>query len=78
MPDYPQHLRDKKLEADVELFFFVEPDGKTNDVTFGGSPPEELAKLSKQAVLQWRFEPLVRGGRPIRQRLRQVFSFKVS
>jgi outer membrane biosynthesis protein TonB len=56
--------------------FFVEKDGSVREVTPVGAPHALLAQISKEAVLQWKFEPPTSKGRPVRFEASQEFRFR--
>lgn len=56
-PEYPSHLRQKKVTGDVIVRIWVRADGSVAKASAQSSPNPELARLAENAVLQWRFEP---------------------
>lgn len=56
-PEYPSHLRQKKVTGDVIVRIWVRVDGSVAKASAQSSPNPELARLAEDAVLQWRFEP---------------------
>jgi protein TonB len=77
MPDYPQWVRDQRIEGVVDVNFTIEPDGTVSSPSVGGYPHGAFVDLSLNAIRQWKFEPPVRDGKTTRERALQVFTFKV-
>lgn len=66
----------KKLPANVVVVFTVDQQGRVENpvVQSASDPAFEPAVLA--AIKQWKFEPGKRGGKPVRFRMRQPFSFQ--
>jgi serine-type D-Ala-D-Ala carboxypeptidase/endopeptidase len=64
-------LRHGMFECFVDLRFTVLPDGSTADIKVAHSEPVPLFALFEEsairAVQQWRYEPVMRDGRPVAQ-----------
>lgn len=76
-PEYPPSLRNYNLVGSVRVRFFVEADGTVSNPSIVGSPPPALAALSLHAIMLWRFEPPIRGGKPVRVPVEQEFAFSL-
>lgn len=69
-------LLKKKLPANVVVIFTVDQQGRVeNPVVQSASDPAFEAPVMA-AIKQWKFEPGKRGGKPVRFRMRQPFSFQ--
>jgi TonB family protein len=75
-PDYPPSWRNAGIVGAVIVSFSVEPDGSVSNPEIEGSPPAELAAITLNAILRWRFAPATKGGIPVRVRAHQQFVFK--
>ena len=78
IPEYPQRLLDAGVQGVVRIYFFIEPDGTVSSPTIIGSPPSALAAFASQAIVRWRFEPILQNGQAIRVRAEQTFIFKIA
>src|SRR5690606_27323519 len=68
-PTYPPDALRKGIEGWVELVFTVLPNGTVDDVQVrNASPADVFDDAAIRAVRQWRFEPVVRDGKPVPQR----------
>jgi TonB family protein len=66
---YPQVAKDNALGGTVDLQFTVQPDGSTADIEVVKSDPQGLFETSAiKALSQWRYEPVIRDGKPVAQR----------
>jgi TonB family protein len=76
-PEYPSNLRRDEIVGKVRVRFVVESNGTVSSPVVLGSPPAELVALSLHSIMQWRFEPPLRGGKPGRVAAEQVFVFEL-
>lgn len=76
-PDYPQSWRNRGIQGQVIVHFTIGADGEVSSPSVVGSPPPELAEISLQAILQWKFKPALKDGKPVAVRAQQEFSFSV-
>ncbi|HEX7116799.1 MAG TPA: TonB family protein [Steroidobacter sp.] len=68
-PEYPREAQRQGLEGWVDVEFTVAPDGTTQDLVVRNSePPGVFESAALESVERWRFEPVLRDGRPVRQR----------
>jgi TonB family protein len=68
-PKFPASTRGRSMSGWVELEFTVLTDGKTgNVVVTNSSPRKTFDNAAVAAVQQWRYEPVVRGGKVVEQR----------
>lgn len=68
-PEYPLDAQREGLEGWVDVEFTVAPDGTTQDLVVRNSePPGVFERAALESVERWRFEPVMRDGRPVRQR----------
>lgn len=77
-PDFPRSLaREGVTEASAELIFLVDKDGNPSDVVILKAS-HYIAGLSiKEAIAQWRFEPLEVDGRAVPYRATQEVTIRV-
>ena len=75
-PDYPPSWRNAGIIGTVVVSFSVEPDGSVSNPAIQGSPPSQLAALTLNSIMQWKFAPATKGGVPVRVRAQQQFVFK--
>ena len=76
-PEYPRHLIRREVTGSVVVEFIVDEAGKVIGPTVKGTPAPELAALALDAITQWRFEPAMKGGAPVKVRVRHEFVFKM-
>lgn len=75
-PLYPAQLADGGEAGVVMMEFFVDESGRVRlPVMEGNGAHPWFGEAAAQAVLQWRFEPPMRKGRPTVVRVRQQFVF---
>jgi TonB family protein len=55
----------------------IEPDGRVSNATVSGSPNATLAALVLQAIMQWKFEQPLVGGKPTRISVAHQFVFRL-
>ncbi len=68
-PQYPIVTRLSRSSGWVELEFTVRADGSTgNIVVTNSSPRRTFDNAAMVAVAQWRYEPVIRGGKAVEQR----------
>jgi TonB family protein len=68
-PKFPSSTRNREQNGWVELEFTVRPDGSTGDIVVTNSYPRKLFDSSAvRAVSQWRYKPVMVGGKPVDQR----------
>lgn len=72
---YPQSRMGESLETTVVLFVIVEKDGKVSDATVAETGGEDFDEAALAAVKRWRFTPALKGGSPVRARIRVPFHF---
>jgi len=65
----PTTARNRSLNGWVELEFTVRADGSTGDIVVTNSSPRRVFDSSAtNAVAQWRYKPVMRGGKAVDQR----------
>jgi len=75
-PATPAAVRRLNVVGCIEVLFVVRPDGSVDEAAVSESSlPEVLNNAALAAVRQWRFDPFVREGKPIAQRVMVVFHF---
>ena len=68
-PKFPASTRNRDIDGWVELEFTVLTDGTTGDIVVtNSSPPKTFDNAAVTAVAQWRYEPVMRDGKPVEQR----------
>jgi TonB family protein len=70
-PRYPEKADRMRLPGWVELDFTVADSGEVRDVAVhGASAPGVFEQSAIEALSQWRYQPVVRDGKPVAQRAR--------
>jgi TonB family protein len=64
-PEYPAGLREARVEGTVILNLGIDAEGRVAKVTTLISTHPELERSAHSALQQWRYEPVVKRGRPI-------------
>ena len=68
-PKHPVTIRDRRIGGWVELEFTVLTDGTTSDIVVTNSSPRKTFDSSAiNAIAQWRYKPVKRGGVAVDQR----------
>jgi len=77
-PDYPQKAREANTSGFVDLLYTVRADGTTGDITVVSAEPAGFFEdAAMTAVRKWRYEPVVREGRAVDQRVRIRIRFNM-
>ena len=75
-PSYSQEWINANITGRVSVQFDIEIDGTVSNPTVIGSPPPELAAVTLHAIMQWKFAPAMKGGKPVRAKALQTFNFQ--
>ena len=75
-PDYPPSWRKAGIVGPVVVHFTVETNGSVSNPEVQGSPPAELAAITLNSIMRWKFAPATKAGTPVRVRAQQQFVFK--
>lgn len=77
-PSYPREAERQGLSGWVDVEFTVAPNGTTQDLVVRGAQPQRMFDQSAiDAVKRWRFEPVMRDGAPVAQRVAVRIRFQV-
>lgn len=77
-PQYPRRARMLKKEGRVELEFTITETGLVKDIAVVEAENGEFFEQAAVDTLsRWRFKPKLIGGKPVEQRARQSFEFKL-
>jgi TonB family protein len=69
-PKFPAATRNRELEGWVELEFTVRADGSTADIVVTNSNPRRtFDAAARNAIAQWRYQPVTRDGKAVDQRV---------
>ena len=69
-PQYPLSARQRDIEGWVDLVFIVTEQGTVRDPEVVAAEPEGVFdRAARDAVLRWRFRPLLRGGEAVPARV---------
>lgn len=69
-PKVPATLFNRSVNGWVEVEFTVRPDGSTGDIVVTNSNPRKTFDASAtEAISQWRYKPVMRGGKAVEQRV---------
>jgi TonB family protein len=60
----------------VIVRFSVKTDGSVSNPEIQGSSPSELAAITLNSIMRWKFAPATKGGTSVRIRAQQQFVFK--
>lgn len=78
-PDYPREALLSGAEGYVVVEFTIDTDGRTKDISVVESEPRDtFDRDARRAVARWRFEPALRDGRPVEQRIRHTIEFTLN
>jgi protein TonB len=78
-PRYPGRMASRSIETNFNVYFVVDTTGTVvrETVELPPSVLQEFASAVKDVLFDWRFKPAELGGRRVRQRVLQPFSFRV-
>jgi len=76
-PHYPEMARKQKRSGVVLLEVIVEHDGRVGSVWVARPADPDLDAAAAEAVRQWRYEPAVKDGKPVRVFLTVTVSFNL-
>jgi TonB family protein len=76
-PDYSAEARKGKLQGDMALSLIVEPDGKVSNIRILRPLGMGLNEQAIAAVMQWRFKPAMRDGKPVRVSAQITVNFRL-
>ncbi len=76
-PVYPPELKAKRVEGEVRLVFIVQEDGSVEDVRVSRMTSPAFVEAAIEAVKQWKFEPGMIDGRPVKTRVHLPLSFSL-
>ena len=74
-PRYPPELKRERVEGEVEIVFVVLEDGSIDDLRIKKMSNPAFAESLVEAVKQWKFEPGIKDGRPVKTRIHFPMSF---
>jgi protein TonB len=78
-PRYPGRLANRSIETNFNVYFVVDTSGTVDRATveLPSTVLQEFASAVREVLFDWRFKPAELGGRRVRQRVLQPFSFRV-
>ncbi len=76
-PIYPAELRREGISGSATVLFIVDENGAVRNARIETSTHQEFEKPALDALRRWTFSPGVKGGRKVKTRMRQPFSFSV-
>lgn len=76
---YPQRARELGIEGDLVLILLIDTDGKVSSVEVLSSPDQLISRKATEIILsRWKFKPAHNQGIPVKQRVKQKISFRLS
>ena len=76
-PVYPPEMKGKRVESEVLLVFVVLEDGSVDDIRVRRMGSPAFAEAAIEAVKEWKFEPGIKDGRPVRTQVNLPISFSL-
>ncbi len=76
-PIYPPELKRQYVQSELLLVFVVLEDGSVEDVGILKMGSPAFAEAAVEAVKQWKFEPGMKDGQPVKTRVRLPLSFSL-
>ena len=76
-PVYPPELKLQRVQSIVHLVFIVLEDGSVDDVRVRGMGSPAFVEAAIEAVKQWKFEPGIKDGRPVRTQVNLPIYFSL-
>src|SRR5262249_3639766 len=79
-PRYPDALRESKTEGEVLAQFIVDENGSVDSTSFRivRATNEDFAKAVRLAIPNFRFNPALVGGKPVKQFVQMPFRFDLT
>ena len=77
-PVYPFQFKREGIEGYVRLIIIIDERGNVTDAKVQRASHKEFVKPAVDAILQWKFEPGKKNGRPVKVRRIQPISFKLT
>jgi protein TonB len=77
-PEYPETLREARVEGDAVVGFQVDAEGRVFDSQVHYSTHVEFGEAAAEAVLSWRFVPGSRNGQRDTFRVKVPFTFRIT
>jgi TonB family protein len=74
---YPAEAKEKHLEGDVMISFFVEADSSVKEVEILTNPGMGLGEEAVRIIKQIKFMPALQNGKPIRQNMMLSVPFRI-
>jgi TonB family protein len=75
-PSYPQSLIKDQVKGSVTVEFYIDESGKIRMPVVLEADKVEFAAEAIVAVKQWRFVSPLKGGKPVKVKVKQAFNFK--
>jgi protein TonB len=78
-PHYPSRMLSRGIETNFNVYFVVDTTGTVDKETLElpSTVQQEFTRAVAEVLYIWRFVPAELGGRRVRQRVLQPFSFQV-
>jgi TonB family protein len=76
-PHYSQSAMDRKVQGDVLLELIVTEKGLPTDIRVLKPLDPDLDRAAMEAALEWRFEPALKDGNPVRVRVHLEIQFEL-
>lgn len=77
-PVYPFQFKREGIEGWVRLIIIVDENGNVIEGKLQRASHKEFVKPALDAIMQWKFEPGTKNGKPVRVRRIQPISFKLN
>ncbi len=77
-PTYPTELRANLVSGHSMIGFIVETDGSTSQVQIVNATEAAFGDSARECVTKWRFQPGLKGGRPVRVAMEVPIAFTVN
>jgi protein TonB len=74
-PEYPAFAKQLKIAGEVNLEALVDEDGKVSKVNVVDGNPV-LTKAGVEALMKWKFKPVIADGKPVKALAPISFNFK--
>lgn len=77
-PVYPMNMRMAGLEGEVVIDFIIDRDGNVVAPFVQASNNPWFERPALDAIVQWKFKPGIKNGRPVNSRARMPFTFSLT
>jgi TonB family protein len=76
-PKFPVQFRDARIPGQAIVEYIINADGVPEEVQFSSATDQAFGEAACAAVREWRYQPAMEGGKPVRNRTIQRIDFRL-